>query len=99
KYPDSAAYVHSLLGVEYLKTNQFPAAVDSLEQAVGLLPHDAFNRYNLAVSLLSNRDLVRGEREAQRAIELDPDNPTMRALGDALKPAREQTLSRNPAVD
>jgi Flp pilus assembly protein TadD len=90
KYPESAAYVHSMLGVEYLKTNQFQAAVDSLEQAVALLPHDAFNHYNLAVSLLCNRDLERGEKEAQRAIDLDPDNPTIRGLVNALQRAREQ---------
>ena len=95
KYRESAAYVHSMLGVEYLKTNQFPAAVDSLEQAVALLPHDAFNHYNLAVSLLCNHDLDRGELEAQRAIDLDPDNPTIRALVDALKRAREQILERD----
>lgn len=99
KYPESTAYVHSLLGVEYLKTNRFPAAVDSLEQAVALLPHDAFNHYNLAVSLLCNRELERGEREAQRAIELDPDNPTIRALVAALKRAREQISQPDPAVE
>jgi len=89
-HPESAAYVHSLLGVEYLKINQYPAAVDSLEQAVALLPHDAYNHYNLAVSLLCNRELERGEQEAHRALELDPDNPTIRALVDALQRERER---------
>jgi Flp pilus assembly protein TadD len=99
KHPESAAYVQSLLGVEYFKTGQFRAAVDSLEQAVALLPHNALNHYNLAASLLRNRDLERGEREAQRAIELDPDDPTIRALADALKRAKEHTLQREPAVE
>jgi Flp pilus assembly protein TadD len=99
KHPESAAYVQSLLGVEYFKTGQFRAAVDSLEQAVALLPHNALNHYNLAASLLRNRDLERGEREAERAIELDPDDPTIRALVDALKRAKEHTLQREPAVE
>jgi Flp pilus assembly protein TadD len=94
KYPESAAYVHSLLGVEYMKTDQFHAAVDSFEQAVALLPHDAINRHNLAVSLLCIRNFGRGEQEARRALELDPDNPTIRALVDALQRAREQALAR-----
>src|ERR1700681_197170 len=41
KCPDTGAYVHSLLGVEYLKTDQIPEAIDALERAVKLLPHDA----------------------------------------------------------
>src|SRR5215470_5836222 len=47
KYPESAAYAHSLLGVEYLRTDRFIDAVESFEKAVLLLPHDAINRYNL----------------------------------------------------
>jgi Flp pilus assembly protein TadD len=85
KFPESAPYVHSILGVEYVKTNRFAEAVNSLEQAVALLPHDAVNRYNLAVSLLCDREVEQGEHEARRAVELDPDNPTMRAL---VEPAR-----------
>lgn len=84
KYPESAAYVHSLIGIEYLRTNQIKAAVDSLDQAVVLLPHDAFNHYNLGVSLVCIGDFDRGEQEVRRANELNPGNPTMRALLDAL---------------
>jgi tetratricopeptide (TPR) repeat protein len=43
KDPSSAAYVHSLLGFEYMKTDQFSAAVNCFEQAIALLPHDATN--------------------------------------------------------
>ena len=84
QHPESAAYVHSLLGVEYMKTGRFQNAVDSLEHAVALLPHDAINRHNLAVSLLCNRDVARGEREARRALQLDPGNAAIRELVDAL---------------
>jgi Flp pilus assembly protein TadD len=83
-YPGSAAYAHSLLGVEYLKTDRFTAAVSSLEQAVSLLPHDAINRYNLGLSLVCAGDYERGEQEVRRAIELDPNNTTMEALLNAL---------------
>ena len=84
KYPGSAAYVHSLLGIEYLKTDRFTAAVGSLEQAVSLLPHDAINRYNLGLSLVCAGDYERGEQEVRRAIKLDPNNPTAQALLNAL---------------
>ena len=40
KDPASAAYVHSLLGYEYMVTDQVPAAITCFEQAVLLLPHD-----------------------------------------------------------
>jgi len=84
KYPGSAAYVHSLIGIEYLKTDRFTDAVGSLEQAVSLLPHDAINRYNLGLSLVCAGDYERGEQEVRRAIELDRNNPTIEALLDAL---------------
>ena len=85
RYPESAAYVHSLLGIEYFRTNRFSAAVESFVQAVALLPHDAVNRYNLGLSLLCNGDVERGEQELRRAVELDPNNPTVRALWEALE--------------
>ena len=84
KYPDSAPYVHSLLGVEYLKTDRFKAAVSSFEQAVSLLPHDAWNHYNLGLSLACVGDLNRGEQEVRRALELDPKNASMQPLLGAL---------------
>jgi Flp pilus assembly protein TadD len=84
KYPESAAYTQSLLGVEYIRVDQFTAAVDSLEQAVALLPHDAFNRYNLGLSLACTGDFERGEQEVRRALDLDRGNPTMQALLNAL---------------
>jgi tetratricopeptide (TPR) repeat protein len=97
KYPESAAYVFSLLGVEYLRTDRFTDAVDSFEQAIALLPHDATNRYNLAVSLLCNHDLERGGQEARRALELAPTNPTMRELVDAIDRAKSAVADRSPS--
>ncbi len=38
KYPDSAPYVHNLLGVEYVKTDRFETAVRSFEQAACCCP-------------------------------------------------------------
>ena len=84
KYPDSAAYVHSLLGVEYLKTDRYRAAVSSFEQAVLLLPHDLVNRYNLGLSLVCAGDYERGEQEVRSAVELDPNNRDMQVLLNAL---------------
>lgn len=81
----SAPYVQSLLGYEYLKTNQFAAASNSLEQAVALLPHDAINHSNFAISLAATGDLKRAEEEAHRAIDLDPKNPVIRNFLEALQ--------------
>jgi Flp pilus assembly protein TadD len=84
KYPGSAAYVHSLIGIEYLRTAQYRDAANSFEQAVLLLPHDPVNRYNFGLSLVCVGDYKRGEQEVRRAAELDPRNPTIRAFLDAL---------------
>src|SRR5579871_2848264 len=84
KYPDSAAYVHSLLGVEYLRTDRFTAAASSFKQAVLLLPHDAWNHYNYGLSLACMGDYDRGEQEVRRALELDPKNTSMQPLLSAL---------------
>lgn len=84
KFPEAAAYVHRLLGVEYLRTGQFTAAVSSLEQAARLLPHDAMTRHNFGLSLVCAGDYDRGVREVRQALELEPENPTMQALLNAL---------------
>jgi len=80
KYPDSAPYVDSLLGVEYMRTERYPDAMNSFERAAELLPHDAVIRYNFGLALVCNSLLDRGEVEVRRAIQLDPANPTMRSL-------------------
>lgn len=80
KYPDSTAYVHSLLGVEYMRTERYQDAMSSFEQAAALLPHDAVVRYNLGLSLVCNGIFDRGELEVRRAIQLDPTNRRMQSL-------------------
>jgi Flp pilus assembly protein TadD len=84
RYPDSAPYVHNLLGVEYVKTDQFNAAVSAFEQAVLLLPHDAMTHYNFGLALVCAGDYDRAMHEVQRALELDPGNPKMQARLQAL---------------
>ncbi|MGD0437952.1 MAG: tetratricopeptide repeat protein [Bryobacteraceae bacterium] len=93
KDPDSAAYVHSLLGVEYLKTDRFADAVNSFDQAVRLFPHDAMNRYNLGLALVCAGDYERGKQELRRAIELDPKNASSEALLSVLEHKRRATMS------
>ena len=80
KHPDAAYYAHSLLGFAYLKTEQFPLAVDSFEKALRIVPHDAVNHYDLGVSLLLGGNYKRGEKEVRLALELDPTNATAKAL-------------------
>jgi Tfp pilus assembly protein PilF len=84
KDPSSAAYVQSLLGFEFMKTEQFSAAVNCFEQAVSLLPHDAINHHNFAVSLAGIGDYKRAEQEVRRAHELAPENPEIRHSLDAI---------------
>jgi Flp pilus assembly protein TadD len=80
KYPDSAAYVHSVLGVIYVRTSRFTEAVSSFEQAVSLLPHDAMTHYNFGLSLACAREYDRAEQEVRRALELDPKNTSAQTL-------------------
>ena len=82
--PSSAPYVHSLLGFEYMQTDQFTAAVSSFETAVSLLPHDAINRTNFGISLLVVGDYKGAEEQARRAQELDPNNPDIQRFLDAV---------------
>jgi len=86
KCPDSAAYAHSLIGVEYLKTDRIPEAIDALEQAVKLLPHDASNHANLGLSLVLARQYDRAQPELRRALELDPHNALAARLLGGLPP-------------
>jgi Flp pilus assembly protein TadD len=74
KCPGTGAYVYSLLGVEYLRTGQLPEAVDVLERAVNLLPHDASNHANLGLALACRGQYERAQPELRRALELDPHN-------------------------
>ncbi len=85
KDPSSAAYVHSLLGYEFMRTEQVTAAINCFEQAVVLLPHDPANHHNFAVSLLQAGDYQRAEKEERRAHELAPDNPEINRLLEALQ--------------
>lgn len=62
-----------------------------------LLPHDAMNRYNLAVSLLCKHDVKRGEQEARRALELATTNPMTRAFVDAIEKAKRAVADRAPS--
>lgn len=86
KCPDSAAYADSLIGVEYLKTSQIPEAIDALEEAVKLLPHDASNHANLGLSLAFSGHYDRAQPELRRALELDPHNAMARRVLSALVP-------------
>jgi Flp pilus assembly protein TadD len=72
--PKADAYVYSLLGVEYLKIGQISEAVDALERAVRLLPHDAANHANLGVALVCKGQYDRAELELRRALDLDGHN-------------------------
>lgn len=71
KEPSAMPYAHSLLGTEYLRINQVPAAIDALEQAIKLLPRNAVNHANLGYALFISGLAERAEQEARKALELD----------------------------
>ena len=96
KYPESAAWAQSMLGVEYLKTYQLTAAMESLEQAVELLPRDAVNRANLGLCLILTGQYERAEQELRHAIQLDSRNVKTQQLLQALLVTRGQEVARNP---
>jgi Flp pilus assembly protein TadD len=85
KDPASAAYVDSLLGYEFMRTDQVTAAIHCFEQAVLLLPHDPANHHNFALSLTVAGDYARAAEEARRAHDLAPENPEINRLLDALR--------------
>ena len=82
KYPESDGWTQSMLGVEYLKTRRFEAAVASLEQAIALLPRDAADHSNLGFALVSMGQYDRAEQELRRAVALDKGNRTTKQLLD-----------------
>jgi Flp pilus assembly protein TadD len=96
KYPASAAWAQSMLGVQYLKTYQLTAALAALDQAVTLLPRDAVNRANLGLCLVLSGQYDRAETELRHALELDHRNRKTQELLDALLASRHDQLARNP---
>ena len=85
KYPASAVYAHSVLGVIYVRTSRFHDAVTSFEQAASLLPHDATTHYNFGLSLACASEFDRAEQEVHKALELDPKNPSAQVLLSVLQ--------------
>jgi tetratricopeptide (TPR) repeat protein len=84
-------YAHSMLGVEYLKTNQIPEAISELDQALKLLPRNVPDRSNLGYALFLSGDLDGAERETRKALELDRNNPkTGRVLSKILEARRRK---------
>jgi tetratricopeptide (TPR) repeat protein len=82
-------YAHGLLGSEYLKINQIPAAIAALEFAVKLLPRNAVNHSNLGCALVLAGSAERGEQEVRRALELDRNNEKTRYILSLITHARE----------
>jgi tetratricopeptide (TPR) repeat protein len=74
KEPSAIPYAHAMLGVEYLKTTQVGPAIEQLELASQMLPHDASIHSNFAYALFLSGDLDHAEREVRRALELDSGN-------------------------
>jgi Flp pilus assembly protein TadD len=89
KFPSAAGWVQSLLGFEYMKTDQVAAAIESYRQAVLRMPHDAFNHHNLGISLALTGDYAGAEEHARLARQYAPNNPDIQRFLDALVALRE----------
>jgi tetratricopeptide (TPR) repeat protein len=84
KEPATAPYVHSMLGIEYLRTGRLADALPELDSGVRLLPHEAVNHSNYAFALYLTGDYAGSKRELQRALELDPQTSTLHSLIQAV---------------
>jgi tetratricopeptide (TPR) repeat protein len=68
--PSAVPYAHSMLGATYLWLGRVSEAIPELQQAVQMLP-TATNYSNLGYAHCIVGDRAEGERELQRALELD----------------------------
>jgi len=84
KYPASAPYTQSLLGVECIETRQYVEAVTWFKQAARALPHESAAHSNLGLSLALSGELEHGEQEIRRALELDKTNIKASQILEAL---------------
>jgi len=67
----AAPHAHSLLGIEYLKVNDVPSAIEELRQAVQLLPGIGANHTNLGYALCLTGQRKWAERELRESVRLD----------------------------
>jgi Flp pilus assembly protein TadD len=98
KLPSSAPDAQSLLGVEYVQNQQFAEARNSFEEALRLMPHESVNHSNLGVSLAVAGDWNSAEREARKALELDPDNSKAKSLLDLAMSRRPRTTEASHKI-
>ena len=87
-------YAHSMLGAEYIKTNQIPAAIAELEQAIAVLPRNVPNHSNLGYALFLSGEFDRAETETRQALELDRNNTTTQHVLSQILAARRSESAR-----
>jgi len=90
--PSSIPYARAILGAEYIRTGQLRAAVDELEQASQLMPHEAGIQSNLALSLCMLGEFERAEEVVHRALILDPSMSQARSILEFVE-ARKDALN------
>jgi Flp pilus assembly protein TadD len=91
KERSAVPYAHSLLGSEYLKTNQVPAALEQLTEAVKLLPRDPANHANLGYALFLMGQLEAGEAQVLTALAEDQHNAQTRSLLQQMRRIRGES--------
>ena len=80
KQPAAAPYIHHLLGIEYLETHQFAAALSSFEEAARSMPHDSTAHSNYGLSLALTGQFDHAETELRKALELDRTNAKAKSI-------------------
>jgi Flp pilus assembly protein TadD len=85
RHPETEAHVHTALAFALIRMERFEEALPSLHRAVLLLPHDAFNRFNLAVALAGSGRFDAALAEARRAQEMAPHSLLARRLIDQIE--------------
>jgi cytochrome c-type biogenesis protein CcmH/NrfG len=90
KQASAAPYVDNLLGLEYLKTQQFAEANHVFEEAARLMPDVSEHHSNLGVSLAAIGRLDSAEREARKALDLNPANSRAEKLLALLSLLKEE---------
>jgi tetratricopeptide (TPR) repeat protein len=96
KHPSAKPYLDSMLGAEYLNTNQLAAAVASFGEAVRIMPHEAGTHSNLGLSLALTGHFDMAEKELSKALELDKNCANAKTILEAMRVAERNAYPKQP---
>jgi cytochrome c-type biogenesis protein CcmH/NrfG len=88
KEPSAVPYARSMMGAEYLRMNRPADALQQLNEAVRLLPHDVATRADFGLALYLTGEKERGEEEVRVALAEDQHNVKTIFLLDKIREQR-----------